>query len=282
MNKRIENLGLVRGGLNELHTRFQPAGAQHPTVVRTFAMEADAFQFRKAWRPLLGKVRNAMVQGSGTVLHLTSAVPGEGVSTVAREIVCAAAGMPHCRPLLLDFNQNEGGQGAAIGGPLPGVVASFMSRGLIEAAAVSACGNTFHAAEFDAVSYDAFAHRPGPTASVGAAGVGAPSGGVPLLGTDVPGEGHEDEARTMADLYGALCGAYNLIVVDCPPVQDAPYFVPLSQDTPDVVLVVRAEKTRIPVVLRARDEIPALGGRLVGVVMNGRRSYIPKLIGRHL
>lgn len=270
MNGRIEASHPVRGGLDGSDTGLRPAGLAPPLVVRTLRVDAGASRLREELRPLMGKLRNAMVRGVGTVLHLTSAVPGEGVSTIAREIVCAASGIPHCRPLLLDFNGGAGGQGAVLGGALPGVVESYMSRGLVEVAAVSARGGTFHAAEFDATSFDAF--TPG----------GAHADADADAGASGQGPREAEGPKTLVQLYGGLCRAYNLVVVDCPPVQDAPYFVPLSHDTPDVILVVRAEKTRIPVVLRAKDEIPALGGRLVGVIMNGRRPYIPGFITRRL
>lgn len=267
MNERIEASDPVHDGLDGADTGLQPAGLAPPLVVATLRADAGSSRLREELRPLLGKLRNAMVRGVETVLHLTSAVPGEGVSTIAREIVCAASGIPHCRPLLLDFNGGAGGQGTALGGVLPGVVGSYMARGLVEVAAVSARGGTFHAAEFDVTSFDAFTPAAGAPADAAANGRGPRDAGGP---------------KTLVQLYRSLCRAYNLVVVDCPPVQDAPYFVPLSHDTPDVVLVVRAEKTRIPVVLRAKDEIPALGGRLVGVVMNGRRPYIPGFITRRL
>lgn len=273
VNKQIDKLGLVHGDADRLQTQLQPAGAPQLVVLKTLEMKSDDFQFHDELRPLLGKVRNAMVRGVGTVLHLTSAVSGEGVSLVAREIVCAAASMPHCRPLLLDFNQGKVGQSAVFGGNLPGVVGSCMARGVVEVAAVSACGGTFHAAEFDALSFNAFTFHVNDTHAEAIS-----SEETPLLGMAEP----SDKPKSMADLYRTLCRTYNLIVVDCPPVQEAPYFVPLSQDTPEVILVVRAESTRISVVMRAKDEIPALGGRLVGVIMNRHRSYIPKFIARRL
>lgn len=263
MNERIEASDPVHDGLDGSDTGLRPAGLAQPLVVATLQADAGVSRSREELRPLLGKLRNAMVRGVETVLHLTSAVPGEGVSTIAREIVCAASGIPHCRPLLLDFDGGAGGQGTALGGALPGVVGSYMARGLVEVAAVSARGGTFHAAEFDVASFDAFT----PRADAAANGRGPRDA---------------DGPKTLVQLYRSLCRAYNLVVVDCPPVQDAPYFVPLSHDTPDVILVVRAEKTRIPVVLRAKDEIPALGGRLAGVIMNGRRPYIPGFITRRL
>ncbi len=277
LNKPADTRGAVRRGLNVSHPRLQSSGAPQPAVVKTLRLDAHHFQFRSELRPLLNKMWNALARGLGTVLHLTSPTAGEGVSTVARELACAAAAIPFCRPLLLDFNYGKGGQGAVLGEALPGVVSGYMARGTVEVAAIAAGSSVFYAAEFDMESFDAF------TFNAAAAG-----GRVPLLTNEGPaGEGPANEAppersRTIADLYASLCEAYNLIVVDCPPVEESPYFVPLAHDMPDVILVVRAEQTRISVVMRAKDEIPALGGRLAGIVMNQRRSYVPRFIDRLL
>lgn len=251
MNKKVNAQDLVHSDMDGLQRRLQPLGIPQPTVVKTFELGAHHLQFRSGLRPLLNKVRNALARGMGTVLHLTSPISGEGVSTVARELVSAAAGISYCRSLLLDFNQAEGGQGAVLGGTLPGVVSAYMARGSVEVAAVSVGGGTFHIAEFDVASFDAFTLR---AEDAGTKSVDGDQ--EPLLSIEEAPE----RPRTMADLYSSLCGAYNLVVVDCPPVQEPPYFVPLSHDTPDVILVVRAEQTRIPVVMRAKDEILALGG----------------------
>ncbi len=278
LNKPADTRGAVCRGLNVSRPRMQALGGPQPDVVKTLKLDARHFQFRSELRPLLNKVRNALARGLGTVLHLTSPTAGEGVSTVARELACAAAGIPFCRPLLLDFNYGEGGQSAVLGGALPGVVSGYMAKGTVEVAAVAAGSSVFHAAEFDMESFDAFTFN-----AVADAG-----GRMSLLTNEgSTNEGSADEGaperpRTIAGLYASLCGAYNLIVVDCPPVEESPYFVPLAHDMPDVILVVRAERTRISVVIRAKDEIPALGGRLAGVVMNQRRSYVPRFIDRLL
>lgn len=265
VSKSTEKLGLLYGEMDRMRNRVRPAGIPQPVIAKTLAMDADEFRFGRELRPLLGRVRNAIARGAGTVLHLTSATRGEGVSTVARELACAAASMPSCRVLLLDCNLGEDDQGLALGGALPGVVGSYLSHGQIEVAAIAVNGATFHAAAFDGTSIDFIACQ---------------ADDVPPAATEAGGT--RNAARTTAELYRVLTAAYNLIVVDCPPVAEAPYFLPLSQETPDVLLVVQAEETRIPVVMRARDEIPALGGRLVGVVMNRRRRYIPKFLQRRL
>ena len=49
-----------------------------------------------------------------------------------------------------------------------------------------------------------------------------------------------------------------------------------------VVIVVEADKTRWPVVQSVREKIVQHGGRLLGMVLNKRRYYIPEFIYKRL
>lgn len=233
------------------------SGVPLPLVTKRLAAEAGVPVLGRQMAPLLGRVRTTIARDAVAVLHITSAVRGEGVSTVARELVKAAASVPSCRPLLLDCNPGDADQSEALGGDLPRAAWAYMAAGRAEVAEVAAGSAAFHAAEFDAVATEAF----------------------PLLPAERGDDGASpDLARTMDGLYRSLCAAFNLIVVDCPPLREVPYFVPIAPGTPEVVLVVRAERTRIPTVLRAKDAIPELGGRLLGVAMNSQRFYLPAFL----
>lgn len=229
---------------------LEPVGpaVSPPVITQTITVSPGAFRLRSEIGPLLGKLRNAMGQGSAMILHLTSAAHGAGVSTIARELAYAAGAIPAARALLLDCNTGGNDQSSALGHELPSAAASFMASGHAEVAAIEAGEAVFHAATM----------TPGPGA-----------------------DGRRELAR-ITDLYRILRGSYDLIVLDYPPVLEAPYFVRMTQDPPEVVLVVQAEKTRIPSAMRAKDEIALVGGRLAGVIMNKRRFFIPKFIYRRI
>lgn len=226
-----------------------------PMVLQRVALDPKAFRLRREVGPLLRRSWGMAGQAAGAVvLHLTAAQHGEGVSTLAREFAAAASAMPLCRALLLDCHRGETDQSSVLGFPLPSLVEGWLDRGRLEVLEVVTAETGFHAACFDLFSF-----RPAPTADM----------------EEVP-------ARRLGALHEALRASYDVIVVDCPPVLQSGYFVPVAADTPEVLLVIEADRTRIPLAMRAKDEIAAAGGRLAGVVMNRRRQIVPRLLERYL
>ncbi|MBW8271278.1 P-loop NTPase family protein [Caldovatus aquaticus] len=220
-----------------------------PVVVMSVVAPAECFRLRKEVGPILGKLRNAFERVGGVVVHLTAAERGDGASTLARELAVAAASLASCRVLLLDCGTAEEDRGGTLGRPLPDVVSSFLRCGQAEVALVTVSGASFHAA---------------------------------MLRPSFEPGGLSEDGRSLGELYHGLRRAYDLLIVDCPPILEAPYLVRIAQETPQVVLVVQAEKTRIPSAMRARDEIALAGANLVGVVLNKRRPYLPRFLDRRL
>jgi capsular exopolysaccharide synthesis family protein len=75
---------------------------------------------------------------------------------------------------------------------------------------------------------------------------------------------------------------FDYVILDAPP---APAFSEsrvLSAKVDGVVLVLESGKTRRQVALRAKKELEEAGGKLLGVVINKRRYYIPKWIYKRL
>ena len=72
----------------------------------------------------------------------------------------------------------------------------------------------------------------------------------------------------MKDILRALRSHYDWVIIDTPPVlamADTPVLCPVVDG---VVLVVAAESSGRPAVLRAIDQVTSVGGKLVGVVLN--------------
>lgn len=82
----------------------------------------------------------------------------------------------------------------------------------------------------------------------------------------------------MRSVFEHLRSVFSLVIVDCPPILSVPETAALSAQMDGTLLVIEAERTRAPVVLRAREQIKAAGGSVRGVVMNKSRQYIPKLL----
>lgn len=100
--------------------------------------------------------------------------------------------------------------------------------------------------------------------------------GVATLGSD-----RTAPAAVRSALAG-LTSQYEWVVVDGPPVLEAPESVDLAPLVDGVVLVVRSAHTKRPVALRAVEMLRKSGVRVVGCVLNRRRLEIPDFIYRRI
>jgi hypothetical protein len=91
---------------------------------------------------------------------------------------------------------------------------------------------------------------------------------VPPRLTDLPESAHDPRAW----LEG-----FHVLIIDAPPLTDGltRYWAPRVQG---VVMVIDGEQVAVQAVVRAREDLERLGGRLVGVVLNRYRSRIPRWI----
>jgi protein-tyrosine kinase len=128
----------------------------------------------------------------------------------------------------------------------------------------------------------------GPAASRGvpppARGVEA-SGRAPLataaLGEDLRRAGGRAPAAARATLQ-ALSAQFDWVVVDGPPVLEAPESVDLAPLVGGVVLVIRSGYTKRPVAQRAAEMLHKSGVRVLGSVLNRRHLEIPDFIYRRI
>jgi protein-tyrosine kinase len=86
----------------------------------------------------------------------------------------------------------------------------------------------------------------------------------------------------MVDLWSKFKERFDLIIVDSPPATESSDGIAISRHVDGVVLVLEAEKTRLPVANKAKETIEKHGGKLLGVVFNKRQFYIPDFIYRRL
>lgn len=89
-------------------------------------------------------------------------------------------------------------------------------------------------------------------------------------------------SAAMKDLLADLKRKFDLIVIDSTPVAVSSEGIALSGTVDGVVLVLRAEVTRWPVAENVKDTIVKNGGKIIGVVVNKRRYYIPDFIYKRL
>ena len=93
---------------------------------------------------------------------------------------------------------------------------------------------------------------------------------------------HALDSAKIGDLLKTLKERFDLILVDSPPATVSPDGVAISRVVDGVVLVVEAEKTRWPVAESVKEKITNNGGKILGVVFNKRRYYIPQFVYRRL
>lgn len=83
-------------------------------------------------------------------------------------------------------------------------------------------------------------------------------------------------------VFTVLRKQFDLIVIDAEAISESALGLAITKKADRTVLIVEADRTRIPVVAAARRAIEASGGHLLGVVLNKRRFRIPGLIYRWL
>ena len=79
-----------------------------------------------------------------------------------------------------------------------------------------------------------------------------------------------------------LKNRFSLIIVDSPPLADSPDGLAFAPHADGVILVLEAEKTRSSVAENLKARISQVGGRIVGIVFNKRKYYIPSFIYKRL
>ena len=84
------------------------------------------------------------------------------------------------------------------------------------------------------------------------------------------------------DIWNNLKQRFDLILIDSPPANISPSSLAFSRKMDGVVLVLEAEKTRWQVVESVKEKIIKNGGKILGVVLNKRKYYIPKFIYKGL
>jgi capsular exopolysaccharide synthesis family protein len=82
----------------------------------------------------------------------------------------------------------------------------------------------------------------------------------------------------MNNLVGKLKENYNYIIFDSAPVNIYGDPAILAPQLDGIVLVVQAEKTKIEEVQRAKRQLERVDGKILGVVLNRKKSHVPNFI----
>jgi protein-tyrosine kinase len=75
---------------------------------------------------------------------------------------------------------------------------------------------------------------------------------------------------------------FDHVIIDAPPLTGFPESIVLSRKADGVILVVDSGRTRRRAGLWAKQQIEDAGGKILGVVLNKRKFYIPNWLYRHI
>jgi len=222
-----------------------------PRFLRTFAPQTPngdpAFEHRmlsEAYRRIMHEL--ALLPGEDAkVVLVTSAVPGEGTSTVARQLAAALAEGRRGRVLLIDANENP--QSRRESPPEP--VAALLSAGSEDDPSFVQTSDGFSVLPYHRESRESYSlHR----------------------------------SSVLAKSRRTLAKRFDWTVIDGRPVTQHTETAALSSHADATVLVLRAESTRSQVAGRALDILQGAGAHVVGAILNKRRYHIPNALYRRL
>jgi Mrp family chromosome partitioning ATPase len=190
-------------------------------------------------------ILQALPDSGCRIIEVIAAHPGEGVSTVVLGLAEAASSVANARVLLCDATVTRNNL------KLFGVTPTLPSLSEVGSGDI----NVSHAIQ----------RTESPNISICA---------VAKAGTEL-------EVATQVDrldsAFMALRKLYDLILIDSPATTKSALGPALAKKTDRVLLVIEADRTRVPVVAAAARAIEVNGGRVLGVVLNKRRFRVPRL-----
>jgi capsular exopolysaccharide synthesis family protein len=90
------------------------------------------------------------------------------------------------------------------------------------------------------------------------------------------------EAKRFSEFLQEMREQFDYVILDGPPLPRFSEIRVICAKVDGVVLVVKAGQTRREVALRAKKEVEDAGGKILGVVINRRKFYIPEWIYKRL
>jgi Mrp family chromosome partitioning ATPase len=201
---------------------------------------------------LYRKIEMALPHQDLHIIQFISCYPGEGVTTLAREMAMLVAHILNRRTLFVD-----GGESIRTG-DISGRHGMATLLDVVEGKAPLSDAISSRSAN-DNAAYDyaclARAHE---------------------IDKILP---NQDKFK---QILQSLSGQFKLVVINTPGALIDPASVPLGNLVDGVVLVVEAERTRSPAVKQMLNIISVTGTKLIGMVLNKRRHYIPDWLYRYI
>jgi Mrp family chromosome partitioning ATPase len=176
-------------------------------------------------------------------IGIISTLPGEGVSTIARGLARIVAKNPKAKVLICNVPTETDARRSGFEG-------------------YADSSGQYHPGQLD------FTWLPGGQVAVGSFGE--------------PGFMHTiaSDFSAVTAMVNRLSASFELVILDLPPVSKSVIGPAVSKALDGVVLVVEAERTRSLSVRATQKTIRVHGGTVLGVVLNKRRTHLPKFLYR--
>jgi Mrp family chromosome partitioning ATPase len=186
-----------------------------------------------------------------SVLLLTAANAGSGVTTSAMALASELARSSHTSVLLMD--------------------ASLSANSITRCLALQE-----HPGFMDLV-------LPGQTPAIEECLVRAEGLSCDIMPVGVhPRHGERLAPQSLRDLFARLGKQYRFVVIDGEAVYASSDTLAISAQADGVALVVRGEETRWEVAQAAAQRLTQAGAKLIGGIFNARKYYMPKWVYDHL
>ncbi len=184
------------------------------------------------------------------VVQFIGSRPGEGTSTIARELARATAERIGHKVLLVDADRYEGTQSKFYS------IESLRSwtQALQESGDV---GQAVHQVRDSSLFVSPVSNSSGPTPEI-------------------------FDSPRFVEFWEKLKLDFDLVLIDSAPLAISPDALAIAPRVDGVILVLEAEKTKWRSARDVKKQIERVGGRILGIVLNKRRYYIPQFIYKHL
>lgn len=242
--------------------------------------------FEHDQRTAYERLRNDLVAwvGAKQVIMVTSAVHGEGTTTVTSRLAATMARTSIGNILAVDLNLAHPELHEVFGVKNAGGVKDILrgSAVLAEVLQPTQLSNL----QVLSVGGDALFRRVGETAR-DEQGAGAErkrhhmpyhDGPVEAAGQVRPNSKSPVDVQDFHPSFAVMREQFDCTLLDAPPITLSPESASLARWTDGVVLVVHAGKTRWEVVQQAKTRLEEAGAKVLGVVLNRRKFVIPQFL----